>query len=98
MLIWVFFSTERKANRINAEINISSNDRLSATPRLVSKPVKITSGIVCVKPCRLPAKMMVAQNSPNARAQLRISPFSMDRTASGTITCQKISRSVAPSV
>ncbi len=48
------------------------------------------SGIVWVTPGMLPAKVMVAPNSPSARAQLIAAPAKSDGAASGASTRRKV--------
>ena len=52
--------------------------RAMATSRSDSRAVYTASGIVCVTPGRLPAKVIVAPNSPSARAQQSTPPATMD--------------------
>ena len=49
-----------------------------AASRLSWNSLYTSSGKVCVRPARLPAKRMVAPNSPSARAQASTSPAPMD--------------------
>ena len=56
-----------------------------------------TSGSVWVRPSKLPANMIVAPNSPSARAQVITSPAASAAPASGTVINRKSCASVAPS-
>ncbi len=53
--------------------------------------------MVWVRPSMLPAKMIVAPNSPSARTQARIAPEPIAEAASGSITRAKTAVSPAPS-
>ncbi len=54
--------------------------------------------MVCVSPGMLATKVMVAPNSPSARAKARIAPTSRPGTASGSETSTKRQAGLAPSV
>src|SRR5439155_26696536 len=54
-------------------------------------------GSVWVRPSMFPANMMVAPNSPNARAQASTRPAASAAFASGTVTERKTAHSPAPS-
>src|SRR6185295_17695927 len=47
------------------------------------------SGSVCVRPGKLPAKVIVAPNSPSARAQASTVPATSDGATSGSVTRRK---------
>ena len=55
-------------------------------------------GIVSVWPGKLPAKVIVAPNSPRARAQHSTAPAPREGAISGTVTRRKTVIRVAPSV
>ena len=52
-------------------------------------PGRPPSGIVRVSPCRLPAKVIVAPNSPSARAQQSTAPATSAGRISGSVTRRK---------
>ncbi len=54
--------------------------------------------MVCVTPGVLPAKVIVAPNSPSARAQASTPPASSDGPTSGSVTRRNVVRRDAPSV
>ena len=56
------------------------------------------AGRVCVMPATLPANMIVAPNSPSARAQARMAPPASTGIASGTMTLRKTCHSPLPSM
>ena len=58
----------------------------------------IAIGIVRVEPAKLPAKVIVAPNSPSARAQHRTVPASSEGRTSGSVTVQNVRKRDAPSV
>ncbi len=66
--------------------------------RPASKTPMIASGIVWVRPWKLPAKISVAPSSPRARAQQRMAPASTDGHDSGRTMRQKMRSGLAPSV
>ena len=55
-------------------------------------------GIVWVRPRKEPANMMVAPNSPRARAQHSTAPASSAGKARGTVTRQNVPRGDSPRV
>src|SRR2546430_1226194 len=55
-------------------------------------------GMVCVRPGKLPAKVIVAPNSPSARAQHRTALATSDGATIGTVTRRNTVIRVAPSV
>ena len=58
----------------------------------------IASGIVCVRPSKLPAKIRVAPSSLRARVQHSTAPDSSAGRASGSVTRQNVRHSDTPSV
>ena len=54
--------------------------------------------MVCVRPGKLPANVIVAPNSPSARAQQSTAPAASDGPISGTVTRRKTVIRLAPSV
>src|SRR2546421_3693918 len=58
----------------------------------------MASGIVCVRPGKLPAKVIVAPNSPSARAQQSTAPATSEGRTSGSVTRQNTVERLAPSV
>ena len=63
-----------------------------------SKAKKVARGRVWVRPGRLPAKVMVAPNSPSARAHESASPDKMAGRASGRVMLPNTRQLLAPSV
>src|SRR3569833_3890197 len=53
--------------------------------------------MVCVRPGKLPAKVMVAPNSPSARAQHSTAPAPMPGAMSGSVTRRNVVQREAPS-
>src|SRR6267143_2289361 len=54
--------------------------------------------MVCVRPGKLPANVIVAPNSPKARAQQRTAPATSDGRTSGRVTLQSTVHPLAPNV
>src|SRR5262249_34508656 len=54
--------------------------------------------MVWVRPGKLPANVMVAPNSPRARAQHSAAPAATDGRTRGTVMCRKTVQRFAPSV
>lgn len=54
--------------------------------------------MVVVRPGKLPAKVMVAPNSPSARAQQSTVPATTPGRIEGRVTRRKVSQREAPSV
>ena len=69
-----------------------------ATSTSLCMAVRMASGMVRVTPCRFPANMMVAPNSPMARPQHRIAPDSNAGQLSGSVIRQKVRKLLTPSV
>ena len=65
---------------------MSTAPRTRASSGSFSSAENRASGRVRVRPCRLPAKVMVAPNSPSARAQARTRPAMSEGSASGRRT------------
>ncbi len=76
----------------------SSADIANAAVKSSLKLAKMASGSVCETPARLPANMIVAPNSPSARAQAITAPPSRAGNASGTVTDQNVCNRETPSV
>ena len=55
-------------------------------------------GMVWVRPRKEPANMIVAPNSPRARAQQSTAPARSEGKASGTVTRRKVPRGDSPRV
>ena len=58
----------------------------------------MASGMVWVVPGKLPANVIVAPNSPSARAQASTAPAASDGPISGSVTRRKTVQRPAPSV
>src|SRR5690606_39029067 len=71
------------------ETATSTTDRASAASRSDSRARNTASGIVCVRPWRLPAKVTVAPNSPSARAKHSAVPVATAGAAWGRVTRRK---------
>src|ERR1041384_3507180 len=65
------------SNTVNERIT-SSNDSATAASRSDCSAAYTASGIVCVRPGRLPANVVVAPNSPSARAHDVAPPAASD--------------------
>ena len=81
-------------------IETASSTRLStiADPGSVSSARYTASGIVCVTPLKLPAKVIVAPNSPSARAHVSAAPAASDGAIAGSVTRRSTVQRPAPSV
>src|SRR5918994_27697 len=69
---------------------------VSASPRLIAPYA--ARGSVCVVPGKLPANVIVAPNSPSARAQHRTAPASTPGATLGRVTRRKVVQPDAPRV
>src|SRR6185369_9196213 len=58
----------------------------SDTARRTRLSANAASGRVCVRPGTLPAKVMVAPNSPSARAHVSTAPATSEGRTSGSVT------------
>src|SRR5690606_21730799 len=78
----------------------ASRTRLStiAASGSVSSARQTASGIVCVRPGKLPANVIVAPNSPSARAQHSTAPATTPGATSGSVTRRKTVQRPAPRV
>ncbi len=65
-------------------------DIATAASRSLCSAMYTASGIVWVTPGMLPANVMVAPNSPSARAQVIAAPASREGKASGSITRSRV--------
>ena len=85
---------------------LANGDLIEMTERAIgtsierpdSKALTIASGIVWVRPWKLPANMIVAPNSPSARDQARTIPAANAGAASGNVTSRTTADSAAPKV
>src|SRR6185369_984402 len=86
----------RRLTRIATETN--SRIRLSTIAACRSdSSIRYTSiGMVRVIPGKLPAKVMVAPNSPRARAQHSTAPAATPGATSGSVTRRKVYHRLAP--
>src|SRR5690606_10719804 len=91
---------QRSRSAISTSSETTTMTRLMATAasRSLSSATKTASGSVCVRPWRLPAKVMVAPNSPSARAQVRTVPATSEGAIIGSVTRRITVQRPAPSV
>src|SRR5581483_6200274 len=88
----------RSATRTPSDTASSTTlKRIPASGRL-SSDTYTSSGSVCVLPGKLPANVMVAPNSPSARAQASAAPATSAGRRSGSVTRRKTVHGPAPSV
>src|ERR1019366_3483424 len=80
--------SQRSRSVASTTMDTMTSTRLSAIAAsgLLSKAKKMAKGMVWVLPCRLPAKVIVAPNSPRARAQLSAAPATREGAMSGRVT------------
>src|SRR5438094_4566624 len=91
-----------KSSAVQSVANASSTVTPASTCARSSWPFwlawKIASASVCVRPGMLPAIMIVAPNSPSARAKASTVPARMPRHARGSVTRKNAARGPQPSV
>src|SRR6266700_3489360 len=78
------------ANNIPNDTAINTTDRATAVSRSLSAATYTAIGIVCVTPGKFPAKVIVAPNSPKARAHANPTPASRAGRMSGKVTRRKV--------
>ncbi len=90
----------RRPTSASTTIETVSSTRLStiAEPGSTSRARYTASGVVCVTPLKLPANVMVAPNSPSARAQVRAAPAASDGPIDGSVTRRNTVQRLAPRV
>ena len=81
-------SRERPTAITTTATATSSSDSATAPSTSVSRCRYTSSGSVRVVPCRLPAKAVVAPNSPRQRANASTEPEARPGSTSGTVTCR----------
>ncbi|GAA3223590.1 hypothetical protein GCM10020256_31870 [Streptomyces thermocoprophilus] len=91
---------QRSRRAARTATDTASRTRLSATAASGSfwRARYTASGMVWVRPGKLPAKVMVAPNSPRARAQARTAPAATPGAISGRVTRRNAANREAPSV
>ena len=88
----------RSATSTANEIAIMTNANTIACSGLVSRARYTANGIVWVVPGKLPAKVMVAPNSPSARAHASAEPAASAGPIAGKVTRRNVYQREAPSV
>src|ERR1019366_7276868 len=90
----------RSTTSTRMEIASSSSESVIAIPICPDPSNEVYAAIVSVSvvPGKLPAKVIVAPNSPRARAQQSAAPAAIDGAASGIVTRQKRRHGRAPRV
>src|SRR5450432_4842653 len=78
------------ANNIAKETASNTTDRAIDLSRSLSEAMYTAIGIVCVVPGKLPANVIVAPNSPRARAQDRPIPDNNAGRIKGSTTRRKV--------
>ena len=87
------------ASRTNATTSRITDSAIApASPWLDSKALMIASGIVCVRPSKLPAKMSVAPSSLSARTQHSTAPPMSAGRESRSVMRQNVRSGDTPSV
>src|ERR1700674_2339473 len=81
-----------------SEISSSTRLRMNDASWFVSRSRYTASGIVCVRPGKFPANVIVAPNSPSARAQQSTAPAMSEGRTSGRVTRHRTVQRLAPSV
>ena len=91
--------THRPRSPARTAKEIATNTRLTSTARSAStsRARYASSGRVLVTPGRLPAKVIVAPNSPRARAHVSTAPATSAGRTLGNVTLRNTYHSVAPS-
>src|ERR1700682_3668291 len=94
--------SQRSRSPISTASETASSTRLNTIAAsgfgLVSSARYTASGMVWVRPGKLPAKVMVAPNSPSARAQQSTAPATSEGRTSGNVTRQSTVQRLAPRV
>ena len=88
----------RKAIRTARAMAARTTAMAMAALASASMASRIASGMVWVRPATLPANMMVAPNSPKARAQAMTAPPASEGRASGTVMRRNVRQGRAPRV
>src|SRR5699024_6498118 len=87
-------------NPASTSTETTNSTRLStiATFGSVSNARYVANGSVRVSPGKFPAKVIVAPNSPNARAQHNTAPAAIPGATLGNVTRRNVSQRPAPNV
>src|SRR5690606_14803665 len=88
----------RSATSTPRETSTITRLMATAVSRSLSSATNTAKGMVWVRPCRLPANVTVAPNSPNARAQVSSRPDTRDGAIIGSVTRRSTVHLPAPSV
>ncbi len=90
----------RRPTSARTTTEIVRRTRLStiAEPGSTSSARYTASGMVCVTPLKLPANVIVAPNSPSARAHVSAAPAASDGPIAGSVTRRSTVHRLAPSV